>query len=125
MNYSDASVNAKAAAWGALLNSGFVDIYTGAKPANADAVATGTLLGTCTFSATAFGAPAAGVITANAISDDASADATGTAGWFRLRKSDGTKVADGDVGTEMVLDNTSIVVGGRISITSFTYTEPK
>jgi len=125
MTYGAASRNAKATAWGALLNSGYIDIYTGAKPANADSAATGTKLARLTFAASAFGAAAAGVITAAAIADDASADAGGVAGYFRLLKSDGTTaVADGDIGTELTIDNTTIVAGGRVRCTSFTYTEP-
>jgi hypothetical protein len=130
MNFSEASVDEKAARWGALLNGGFIDIYSGAMPAGADLPATGTKLGRLTFGNPAFGAPVSGVITANAITDDASADATDTAGYFRLVTVAEVTVADGPVGlsgsgAEMELDNLSIVVGGRIRCTSFVYSEPK
>jgi hypothetical protein len=75
-----------------------------------------------TFAPAASGA----VLTLNAITQDASADATGTATWFRLVKSDGTThVLDGDVGTsgsDLNLNSTSITSGATVSVTSFTIT---
>ncbi len=66
--YSDVAVNAEANALGALLNSGYLEIYAGAQPTNADtAIAGQANLATLTFAATAFGGAAAGVITANAL----------------------------------------------------------
>jgi hypothetical protein len=98
---SNAAANAGADAICALLNNGFLDIYDGSQPATADtAVSTQTKLARLTFGATAFGASSAGVASASAIGADSSADATGTAAWFRALKSDGTTVVfDGSVGT--------------------------
>lgn len=117
----------------ALANSGKLRIYdsTGTgQPATADtAVTTQVLLAELTMNATAFGAAALGVATANAITSDASADATGTATWFRLLKSDGTTVIlDGSVGSasaDLILNTVSIVAGAIIAITAFTLTENK
>ncbi len=54
--YSDVAVNAEANALGALLNSGYLEIYAGAQPTNADtAIAGQANLATLTFAATAFG----------------------------------------------------------------------
>src|SRR5579859_150953 len=63
----DATVIAAVNAVTALLNSGFIKIYTGSQPALNGAV-TGTLLVTMTFSATAFPAStaSAGTVTATA-----------------------------------------------------------
>lgn len=112
----------------ALLNTGgAIDIRTGAQPAAASDAATGTLLGTLTLSATAFGASASGTATANAITGDSSADATGTAGWFRAKTAGGVAVIDGSVGTsgaDMNLSSVSIVAGGTINVTSWTVTLP-
>ena len=113
-----------------LANSGKCRIYDGAQPANADtAVTTQVLLAELTMNATAFAAAVAGVATANAITTDSSADATGTATWFRLLKSDGTTVLiDGSVGTsgcDLNLNTTSLVTGAAVAITSFTVTESK
>jgi hypothetical protein len=123
-----AARNASVAAIGTLLNGGKIEIRTGSQPANPDTAATGTLLGTLTLSATAFGSASTGTITANAITGDSSADNSGTAAWFRAYKSDGTTgVIDGTVGTsgaDMNLSSTSIVAGGTINLTSWTITQP-
>lgn len=122
--------NAAADAACALCNNGFFDIYDGTQPATADTAITSQVkLAHLTFGATAFGAAVAGVATANAIGSDASADATGTATWFRAYKSNGTSpVFDGSVGTsgcDLTLSSVSIVTGGAVSITGFTYTQAK
>ncbi len=108
---------------------GTVQIRTGAQPATAATAASGTLLGTLTLSDPAFGAPSNGVVTAGAITGDSSADATGTAGWFRVLDSTGATVMDGSIsasggGGDMILDSTAIVAGGTISVTSWTITQP-
>ena len=110
--------------------TGIIEIRTGSQPASANDAASGTLLGTLTFSATAFGAASSGVATAASITDDSSADATGTAGWFRVKDGAGATIFDGDITTtavgtgDMTLNNTSITAGGTISVTSFTFTIP-
>jgi len=65
-------------------NSGKLRVYDGTPPADINAALSGnTLLAEMTFNATAFGASASGVATAAAITQDASADATGTASFYR------------------------------------------
>ena len=127
---SNVAANAEADAACALANSGYLRIYDGTQPANADtAVGAQVLLAELRFGSTAFGAAAGGVAAANAITADSSANATGTATWFRVLKSDGTTALwDGSVGTaaaNLVLDSVSIVIGGVISITAFTFTASK
>jgi hypothetical protein len=127
---SNVAANAEADAACALANTGWLRIYDGTQPANADtAVSTQNILAELRFGATAFGASVAGVATANAITADSSANATGTATWFRVFKSDGTTALwDGSVGTSscnLNLDNVSIVIGGVISVTAFTFTASK
>jgi hypothetical protein len=107
--------------------SGILRIYSGTRPANVAAAISGTLLAECVCNASAFAAAASGgVLTANAISNDSSANASGTASHYRLFRSDGTTaVIDGDVstsGADLNLDNTSINSGQVVSITSFTIT---
>lgn len=125
--YGAAARNAAANAIGTLCDNGYVRIYTGAQPATPDSVATGTLLAELRFAATAFGASVAGVITAAAIATVAAA-ATGTAGYVRALKSDGTTaVFDGDVGTSaaaLILNSTAIQSGATVQIASLTYTQP-
>lgn len=126
INLSDAAANAEANAFGPLLNNGFIELYTGTQPANANTALSGnTLLATLTFGSTAFGSASAGVLTANAITSG-TAVATGTATFARLYKSDGTTVV-GDVtvgtsGAGINLNTTSIVSGGLVSVTSYTHT---
>jgi len=121
--------NAEANALATSTNNGYLRIYTATRPANADTAASGTLLAELRFNATAFGAAVDGVITANAITQDSSADATGTAAWFRVLQSNGTtSLWDGEVGTtgcDLNLNTVSIGEGGTVSITALTHTVPR
>jgi hypothetical protein len=118
--------NECADAFGDSLDSGFIRIYSGSVPADADTALSGqTQLAELTFAANAFDPASGGVATANAITDG-TASATGTATFFRVLQSDGSTVrSQGTVGTsgaDMNLNNTSIISGGNVSVTSFTYT---
>lgn len=123
---ADATVNAQADALSALLNSGYLRIYSGTQPANANTALSGnTLLAELRFAATAAPAAVSGLITFNAITSDTSADASGTASFFRAFKSDGTTVVfDGSVGTascNMIIATTAISAGQTVSCSSFTH----
>lgn len=114
----------------ALCNGGTLNIYDGTQAATADtAVGAQVLLAQLTFGSPAFAGSVNGVATANAITADSSANATGTASWFRVKKSDGTTVVyDGSVGTataDLILNTVSIVLGASVSVTSLTLTESK
>lgn len=126
---SNEGASAAADAACALCNTGYLRIYSGTKPANADAAITGTLLAELTFGATAFAGASNGVATANAIGADTAADATGTATHFRAWKSNGTSpVFDGTVGTsgaDLNLNSVAIQSGAQVSVTSLTYTQSK
>lgn len=109
-------------------NNGTLRIYSGTAPANADTALSGnTLLASPAMSATAFGGATNGVATANSITTDSSADATGTATFFRVMESDGTTVVfQGSVGTsgaELNLSSVSIVATGTVAVSSLTYTQ--
>lgn len=104
-----------------------LDAGAGAGTLKGFTAAFAALLFTNTFSDPAFGAAAAGVATANAISDDTSADATGTAAVLRLADSVPTTVAEGTIGAgsgDLSLNTVSITAGDRVSITSATVTMP-
>ncbi len=127
---STEAVNAAANAVCALLNNGYLRLYTASQPATADtAITTQTLLAELRFGATAFGAAVAGVATANAITSDTSANATGDAAWYRALKSDGTSpVFDGSVavsGADLNINNISIQINTQVDVTALTYTAPK
>jgi hypothetical protein len=127
---SNVAANAEADAVCALANNGFLRIYDGTQATSADtALGAQVLLAELTFGATAFGAASAGVATANAITQDSSANATGTATWFRVLKSDGTTVLfDGSVGTSAAnlnLNSVAISSGAAVQVTALTFTAQK
>lgn len=101
-------------------------IYSGTQPTDANAAATGTLLAELTCGATLGTVSSEGVITFNAITQDSSANGTGTAGYFRIVKSDGTTpVYDGAVstsGAELNLVSTSITTGQPVQVTAMSLT---
>lgn len=104
--------------------SSLTRIYDGTRPATGGAATTklAELANSATFAAAASG----GVLTANTITQDSSADATGTATWGRLTTSGGTAVVDFSVGTsgsDLNLTTTAIVITQPVSITSFVITE--
>lgn len=106
-------------------NAALLRIYDGARPATGGAATTLLAELTC---GTPFAVGASnGVLTLGAITQDASANATGTATWFRIVKADGTThVLDGNVGTsgsDLNLTTTSIVATQPVSVTSFVITE--
>lgn len=108
----------------AIGTSGLFRIYDGTKPAAGGAAT--TLLAELALSATAAAAAAAGVLTFNAITQDASANATGTATWFRIVTSGGTFVIDGTAGTsgtDLILTTASIVATQPVSVSSCVLTE--
>ena len=107
----------------AIGSSGLLRIYSGTRPATGGAET--TKLAELALSTTAAGAASGGVLTFSAISDDTSADATGTATWARLCTSGGTAVVDMNVGTsgsDLNFDSVSFVAGGTVSVSSFTIT---
>lgn len=104
--------------------SGLWRIYSGTRPASGGAAT--TLLAELALSATMAAAASGGVLTFNSITQDSSADNTGTATWFRIVTSGGTFCVDGNVGTsgsDLNLTTVSIVATQPVSITSATITE--
>jgi hypothetical protein len=105
--------------------SALLRIYNGTQPATGGTAT--TLLAELTCNATFAPAASGAVLTLNAIAQDASANATGLATWFRIVKSDGTThVLDGTAGTsgaDLNLVTNSIVATQPVSVTSFTITE--
>lgn len=109
-------------------NSGIIQCRTGARPANGDTADSGTLLGTLTFGSTAFGASSNGTATANAISQDSSADADGTVGHVSVYESNGTTLVGyftaGTSGAEFNFNTLAVSTGQPISCTSATISCP-
>lgn len=107
-----------------------ISIYSGTQPADGNAPLSGnTLLATLTMSDPCAPAASGGVTTYSAITEDTTADATGTATWARVRSSDGLEGYDCDVsatggGGTIELNTTAIVAGGPVRITAFTFAIP-
>ena len=118
--------------------AGKIEIWEGTPPANADdAITNGVggykLLAELTLANPAFGAaadinPGARAV-ANPITDDASANASGTPSFFRARNGSGTLVLQGTAGSggtyDLVLDSSTITAGQTVSINSWTITMPE
>jgi len=97
-------------------------IYDGARPATGGTVT--NLLAQLTFSDPSY-AVASGSISANAITQDSSADNTGTATWARVVDSALAFVMDLNVGTsgsDLNLNSVSITAGGTVAVTSWVIT---
>lgn len=125
--YSTTLINARLdAITTAVGNGGILRIYSGSRPANVAAAITGTVLAELTCGTPFAPAASSGVLTPNSVTQDSSANNTGTATHFRLFQSNGTTaVMDGDVSTsasDLNLTTTSIVSGQPVSITSWTIT---
>lgn len=110
-------------------NAALLRIYDGTRAADADtAITTQTLLAELTCG-TPFAAGATdGVLTAGSITNDSSANASGTATWFRLVSAASATVMDGSVtatggGGDLTLVTTTIVATQPVQVTSFVVTE--
>ncbi len=112
----------------AIGTSAVLKIYdlTAGAPANCAAAITGTVLATLSLPSDWMAGAGSRSKAKTGTWQDASADAAGTADFFRLFASDGTTChAQGTVtatggGGNLTLDNTSIASGQSVTITSFT-----
>lgn len=110
----------------AIGNAGLLRIYDGTRPATGGAITTQNLLAELVMGTPFAPAPSGGVLTANAITDDSSANFSGTASWARLLTSGATFVMDLDAGTalpaQLILNTLSIVASAPVSVTSLIIT---
>lgn len=110
--------------------SAVLKIRSGAPPANVAAADSGTALSIVPLPSDWMAGASGGTKAKSGTWSEASADATGTAGHFRVYATDGTTCgAQGTVtatggGGDMTLDNTSIVAAQGVTINSFTLTGP-
>jgi hypothetical protein len=103
-----------------------LEIRSGSVPANCAAASTGTVLATITLPSDWLAAASGGSKTISGTWQDVSADATGTAGYFRISQGatchiQGTVTATGG-GGDMTLDSVSITAAQQVNITAFTIT---
>ena len=105
-------------AFGDVFDSGDLEIGT-----------TGMAASLCTFTlaADSFGASSSGVVTLLSVPLSDTADADGTAAEAILSSSGDTYqitgLTVGTSGTDIIIDNTSILTGQTVNLTAFTWTE--
>lgn len=123
--------NLQADSWGTDLNSGFIDIYTGAQP-GANTAPTGTLLVSCALAADAYAAASSGTA-AKSGTVTGTAVATGTAGYAQQRNAANTRWMYGTVGlpssgANVEIDNGAatlvITLNDVVTVTASTITQP-
>lgn len=129
---STASVNVQADAWAAAMTGGYLRLYTGVKPKNADVDVTNQqLCAELSFSRPAFKSAVDGELVAVGALEDPSAHRSGKVTWYRLVKADGTtKMGDGTAGkqgsgSDLELGDDYVVGGAPVKITSFKHTVMK
>lgn len=127
LGYVAATRNAKLNAITTEVGTGaLIVIYSGTRPATGGTET--TILAELSVSGAFAAAAAAGVLTVNAVTQDSSANATGTASWFRVKTSAAVAKIDGSVtatggGGDLQLVTVSITAGQPVQITSFTITD--
>lgn len=110
--------------------SAILKIRTGAAPADCAAADSGTVLATLSLPSDWMAAASSASKAKSGTWQDLLADATGTAGHFRIYASDGTTCGmQGTItatggGGDMTLDNTSIATNQPVTVSSFTITDP-
>ncbi len=128
MQYSVAVRNAKLDAIEAQIgSSAILKIWSGLKPASCALSDSGVALAIVALPADWMAAAVSGSKSMLGTWEDTSADATGTAGHFRIYDSGGTICGiQGSVGTssaDMIVDSVNFTMGQPFTVTSFTITE--
>lgn len=108
--------------------SAVLKIFTGSAPANCAAADTGTVLASISCPSDWLAAASGGSKAKSGTWEDTSADASGTAGYFRIYASDGTTChAQGTVtatggGGDMTVQSTTFTATQPFQVTSFALT---
>ena len=131
LNISDVAGNAQATAFAKLCNSGYLRVYDGAQPFDADTPITSQrLLAELRFGDPAFHPPIAGALTARPMLKTSDAAGTGTATWFRCASKSGVAILDGTVGHngdpvdeqyDINMDAPKIQQHAKVTIEAFSY----
>lgn len=119
-----AGIEANAVA--AEMATGWIRVYDGTPATDCDtAIGSQVLLSEHRFSSPAFITEVNGLLTADAITSDTDANASGTPTWFRAFKADGTTATyqgtAGTSGTDLIMATSPIVIHGTVDINSHTY----
>lgn len=113
----------------AIGTSAVLMIRTGAPPSSIADADSGDVLATVQLPSDWMAAASGGAKAKAGTWQDSSADATGTAGHFRIYASDGTTqhmqgtVTINGGGGDMTVDNTSFATGQNFTVTTFTLTD--
>lgn len=108
--------------------SAVLKIRSGSAPSNCASADSGTVLATLSLPSDWMAAASSGTKSKSGTWSDSSADASGTAGHFRVYASDGTTChMQGSItatggGGDMTLDNTSISASQTVTVSTFTLT---
>lgn len=118
-----------------LLDSGgYIEFRTGSPPATCETADSGTLIATLNLSTDSFPAASDGTnkatASANTITSDTNADATGTIGHFRAKTSGAAVVIQGDVtvtsgGGDIELSTVSVDAGDTVALSTWTLNIPE
>ena len=100
--------------------SGTLKVFSGAEPANCAAADPTGLLATITLPASFL--TSSGGVTTIAGTWSVAASATGTAQSFRMYDGSSVCHVQGNVTTDLILNNTSITTGQAVSVTQFSVT---
>lgn len=129
LQYSVAVRNARLdAVETAIGTSAILKIFDGTKPSDCATADAGTVLATLSLPSDWMAAASSGTKAKAGTWQDSSADATGTAQYFRIYDSTGTTChIQGSVtltggGGQMTVDNTSFATGQSFTVTAFTLT---
>lgn len=129
LQYSIAVRNAQLDAWETAIGATpIMKIRTGAAPASCATADSGTVLATLTLPADWMAAAAAGVKAKLGTWQDASADAAGVAGHYRIYESTGVTCHEQGAitatggGGEMTVDNVNFAITQPFTVTSFNRT---
>jgi hypothetical protein len=98
-------------------------IFSGAEPANCAAADPTGLLATITLPNPMFAAASAGAMALTG-TWSVSASGAGTAASYRIYDSSSVCQEQGNVTTDLVLNNTSIALGQTVTVTGYTLTAP-
>ena len=127
--------------FGEVMNGGWLHIFSGAQPTNADYVETGTKLvivsstaGTAATDGVRFGGTTAGVLSIGATPWTGVVLTTGVAGWFRFYGSSSTSGTSGTAirfdgacgvsGSDLDLTHTSLTAGATLTLIAANITQP-
>jgi hypothetical protein len=105
-------------------DAGFFNLWKGVQPADVSSATTAanTTVAILTWATKAFVTSTTFTLTANAITSDSSAIG-GSANWFSITNSAGTRMFDGEVGTsgaDLNLNSVAITTGATVAISAFT-----